>query len=329
MKPTTMKLALALTALTGLLPGTPARAADDYPARPITLIVPFAAGGSSDVIARVVAEQVSQVLKQPILIENMPGAGGSLALARAARANPDGYTIAIGNTGTNAAAYTIYPDLKYTSDAFAPIALVAKTSAILAVKKDHVAKTLAEFVDYAKKNPGKVTLGHAGIGSSNFIVCKTFIQAAAVDVTLVSYRGAAPALNDLMGGQIDGVCDSTASISSSVEGGQVKGLAVATPARLANLPNLPTAAEAGLPGFQAQGWNAFFAPKGTPEAIIAKLNAAARTALAGDKLQKRFVDLGATVPGADEMSPEFTRALVAADIEKLRKLLDGVKPPAN
>jgi tripartite-type tricarboxylate transporter receptor subunit TctC len=148
-------------------------------------------------------------------------------------------------------------------------------------------------------------------------------------VTLVSYRGAAPALNDLIGGQIDGVCDSTASISSSVEGGQVKGLAVATPTRLANLPNLPTAAEAGLPGFQAQGWNAFFAPKGTPEAIIAKLNAATRTALAGDKLQKRLIDLGATVPSADEMSPEFTRTLVAADIEKLRKLLEGVKPSAN
>jgi tripartite-type tricarboxylate transporter receptor subunit TctC len=329
MKPVSMKSALAFAILAALLSSTPAGAADEYPARPITLIVPFAAGGSSDVIARVVAEQVSQVLKQPILIENMPGAGGSLALARTARATPDGYTLAIGNTGTNAAAYTIYPDLKYTPDAFAPIALVAKTSAILAVKKDHVAKTLAEFVDYAKKNPGRATLGHAGIGSSNFIVCKTFIQAAAIDVTLVSYRGAAPALNDLMGGQIDGVCDAAASISSAVESGQVRGLAVASPSRLANLPNLPTAAEAGLPAFQAQGWNAFFAPKGTPEPIIAKLNAAARAALAGDKLQKRLIDLGATGPSADEMSPDYTRTLVAADIEKLRKLLEGVKPPAN
>jgi tripartite-type tricarboxylate transporter receptor subunit TctC len=327
MKPAAMKLAFAV--VTTLLSGAPARAADEYPARPITLIVPFAAGGSSDVIARVVAEQVSQVLKQPILIENLPGAGGSLALARAARAMPDGYTIAIGNTGTNAAAYTIYPDLKYTPEAFAPIAMVAKTSAILAVKKDHPAKTLAEFVDYAKNNPGRATLGHAGIGSSNFIVCKTFIQAAAVDVTLVSYRGAAPALNDLMGGQIDGVCDAAASISQAVESGQVKGLAVAAPARLANLPNLPTAAEAGLPAFQAQGWNALFAPKGTPEPIIAKLNAATRTALGGDRLQKRLVDLGATVPSAEEMSPDYTRTIVAADIEKLRKLLDGVKPSAN
>jgi tripartite-type tricarboxylate transporter receptor subunit TctC len=178
----------------------PAAGEDACPTRPITLIVPFAAGGSSDVIARIVADQMSQTLGQRIVNENVAGAGGSIALARAARATPDGYTIAIGNAGTNAAAYTIYSDLKYTPDDFVPIGLVAKTSAILAIKKDFPAKTLGEFVDYAKKSPGKLSLGHAGVGSSNYIVCKAFIQAAGVDVTLVSYRGAAPALNDLIAG---------------------------------------------------------------------------------------------------------------------------------
>ena len=288
------------------------------------MIVPFAAGGTSDVIARTVAEEMAKQLGQPIVIENVAGAGGSTALARAARAEPDGYTIAIGNAGTNAAAYTIYPDLKYTPDAFVPIGLVAKTSAILAIKNDHPAKTLKELVDYAKKNPGKVTLGHAGIGSSNFIICKIFQQAAGVDVTLVSYRGAAPALNDLLGGQIDGVCDNAASVSPAIEGGRVRGLAVAAPARLSNLADLPTAAEAGLPEFQAQGWNALFAPKGTPEPIIAKLNAALRKALGDDKLQKRLVELGALAAGSNELAPDYTGKLVQNDTEKFKKLLAGV-----
>ena len=300
-------------------------AADDYPARPITLIVPFAAGGSSDVIARLVADQLSQVLKQRVINENIAGAGGSIALTRVARASPDGYTIAIGNSGTNAAAYAIYPDIKYTPDAFVPIGLVAKTSAVLAVKKDFPVKNLSELVDYAKKNPGRVSLGHAGIGSSNYIVCKTFVQAARVEVTLVSYRGAAPALNDLIGGQVDGVCDAAASISPALEAGQVKGLAVAARSRLPNLPDLPTADEAGLPDFQAEGWNALFAPKGMPEPIIAKLHGALRTALDSPALRKRMNELGVTPPSPNEISPEHTQKLVQDDIVKLRKLLAGAQ----
>jgi tripartite-type tricarboxylate transporter receptor subunit TctC len=312
------------TALTLVLVSA-SHAADDYPTRPITLIVPFAAGGSSDVIARLVADQLSQVLKQRVINENIAGAGGSIALTRVARASPDGYTIAIGNSGTNAAAYAIYPDIKYTPDAFVPIGLVAKTSAVLAVKKDFPAKTLSELVDYAQKNPGRVSLGHAGIGSSNYIVCKTFVQAAGVEVTLVSYRGAAPALNDLIGGQVDGVCDAAASISPALEAGQVKGLAVAAHSRLPNLPDLPTAAEAGLPDFQAEGWNALFAPRGVPAPIIAKLHGALRSALDSPALRKRMNELGVTPPSPDELSPEYTQKLVQGDIEKLRRLLAGAQ----
>jgi len=251
--------------------------AEDFPKHPVTMIVPFAAGGTSDVIARAVADQMSAALGQPIVIENVAGAGGSTALARAARAEPDGYTITIGNAGTSAATYTIYPKLPFTPESFAPIAVVAKTFGIVALRKDFPAKNLREFIDYAKKNPGKVNLGHAGVGSSNFLICKSFVQAAGIDVTLVGYRGAAPALTDAIGGQIDGVCDAAASVSQAIDDKLVRGLVVGSTVRLASLPDLPTSAEAGLPEFEAQGWNGLFAPKGTPPATIAKLNAAADT----------------------------------------------------
>ena len=270
--------------------------AQDFPSRSITMIVPFAAGGTSDVIARIVAEQMGAVLGQPIVNENIAGAGGSTALARAARSEPDGYTVAIGNAGTSAAAYTIYPKLSFTPDSFVPVAMIAKTFGIIAVKKDFPAQTLKEFIAYAKANPGKVTLGHAGVGSSNYLICKVFTQAAGIDVTLVGYRGASPALNDLIGGQIDGVCDSATSVAQAIAEKLIKGLVVGADVRLASLPDLPTSAEAGLPEFEAQGWNGLFAPKGTPPNVIAKLNDAARKAIAGDIVQKRFRDLSSVVP---------------------------------
>ncbi|MBR0754130.1 tripartite tricarboxylate transporter substrate binding protein BugD [Bradyrhizobium jicamae] len=295
--------------------------AQDYPKRPITMIVPFAAGGTSDVIARAVADQMSPALGQPIVIENVAGAGGSTALARAARADADGYTIAIGNAGTSAATYTIYPKLPFTPESFVPIAVVAKTFGIVALRKDFPAKDLKEFLDYARKNPGKINLGHAGVGSSNYLICKSFVHAAQIDVTLVGYRGAAPALTDAVGGQIDGVCDAAASVSQSVNEKLVKGLVVGSDVRLSTLPDLPTSTEAGLPEFEAQGWNGLFAPKGTAPEIIAKLNAAARSAVASDAVKKRFVDLSTVAPDANEMTPEVLQQLVTRDVEKYRKLL--------
>jgi tripartite-type tricarboxylate transporter receptor subunit TctC len=314
------KAGLALASAMLLAAAAPA-AAQDYPSKAITMIVPFAAGGSSDVIARLVGDEMGRILGQRIIMENMGGAGGATALSRAAKAAPDGYTIVIGNSGTNAASYTIYPDLKYTNADFAPVGLVAKTSPMIALKLDFPAKTLTEFVAYAKANPGKVSLGHAGVGSSNYLICRNFIKAAGVDVALVSYRGAGPALNDLMGGQIDGVCDAATSLSGAIQGEKVRALVVATPARLASLPNVPTSAEAGLPAFQAQGWNAIFAPKDTPEPVIAKLNAALKTALASPNLQDRFKTLSSVVPTAEEMTPAFVAKMVPAEIEKYRLLL--------
>jgi tripartite-type tricarboxylate transporter receptor subunit TctC len=309
-----------LAAIAGLSLATAAYA-QDFPKHPITMIVPFAAGGTSDVIARAVADQMSAALGQPVVIENVAGAGGSTALARVARAAPDGYTIAIGNAGTSAATYTIYPKLPFTPESFAPIAVVAKTFGVVALRKDFPAKDLQEFIAYAKKNPGKINLGHAGVGSSNFLSCKSFVQAAGVDVTLVGYRGAAPALTDAIGGQIDGVCDAAASVSQAIDDKLVRGVVVGSTVRLASLPDLPTSAEAGLPEFEAQGWNGLFAPKDTPPAIIAKLNAAARTAVESDAVKKRFADLSTVAPDANEHTPEVLGQLVTRDVEKYRKLL--------
>ncbi len=300
--------------------------AQDYPKRPITMIVPFAAGGASDVIARTVAEQMGPALGQTIVIENIGGAGGSTALARAAKAAPDGYTIAIGNAGTNAAAYTIYPMLPFKADAFVPIAMVAKTFGIVALRKDFPARNLQEFIAYAKAHAGKLNLGHAGVGSSNYLICKSFVQAAGIDVTLVGYRGGAPALTDAIGGQIDGVCDNAASVSQAIDDKLVKGLVIGSTVRLATLPDLPTSAEAGLPEFEAQGWNGLFAPQGTPPEIITKLNAAARTAVESEPVKKRFHDLSSVPPDADEHTPEVLERLVTRDVAKYRKLLANDKP---
>jgi tripartite-type tricarboxylate transporter receptor subunit TctC len=302
-----------------------AASAQNYPNRPITMIVPFAAGGTSDVIARTVAEQMSSALGQAVVIENVGGAGGSIALARMARAEADGYTIAIGNAGTNAATYTIYPKLTFTPESFVPIAVVAKTFGIIALRKDFPAKNLQGFIAYAKSNPGKVNLGHAGVGSSNFLICKAFAHAAGIDVTLVGYRGAAPALTDAIGGQIDGVCDAAASVAQPINEKLVKGLVVGANVRLASLSELPTSAEAGLPDFEAQGWNGLFAPKGTPADIIARLNAAAKTAVESEPVKKRFADLSTVAPDANEHTADVLQQLVTRDVEKFGKLLADQK----
>jgi tripartite-type tricarboxylate transporter receptor subunit TctC len=326
MKKTSVAALLATAAFAFHAWATPALADDSYPTRPVTMIVPFAAGGSSDVIARLIADQMGTVLGQRILIENVVGAGGSVAVARAAKATPDGYTISIGNGGTNTAIYTLYPDVKFTPEDFIPLGMVAKTSPIIALKKDHPAQNMREFIDYAKKNPGKATLGHAGIGSSNYLICKTFVKAAQIEVTLVGYRGGGPALNDLMGGQIDGVCDSAASVSGAIHAGRAKGIAVSLPVRVPSLPDVPTSAEAGLPEFQLQGWNALFTPKGTPQPVIDKLNAAIRKGFANADYRKRLDDLGSVPPTDEEMTPEFVKKFVPQEIAKFRELLADEKP---
>lgn len=295
--------------------------AQAYPERPITMIVPFAAGGTSDVIARVIGEAMGKNLGKAIVNENVAGAGGVIALTRAAQAKPDGYTILIGNTGTNAASYVLSPDVKYTTDSFTPVGLVAKTAPVLAIRNDFPAKTLGEFVAYAKANPGKINLGHAGVGSSNYLICKAFVAAAQVQVTLVSYRGAAPALNDLLGGHVDGVCDAATSVAPSIQTNKVRGLTVAARQKLEILPDVPTSAEGGLPGFLAEGWNAIFVPAGAPQPVVDRLNVALRAALADPAVRARFNELGSTPADDSEMTSEHVRNLVTSDIAKYKVML--------
>jgi len=314
-----MRISIAFATLLAL--AASASAQDAYPNRPITMVVPFAAGGASDVIARLIADQMGQSLGQRILIENVAGAGGSTGMARASLAAPDGYTVVIGNSGTATAVYTLYPEIKFKPDDFTAIGIVAKTSPVIALKKELPAKTLKQFIDYAKQSPGKATLGHAGVGSSNYLICMAFVQAANIEVLLVSYRGGGPALNDLLGGQIDGVCDNAASVAPSIQGGLTNGVVVGMPNRLRSIPDVPTAIEAGLPEFQLQGWNALFAPKGTPQPVLDKLNVALRKGVASDAYQKRLDELGALPPNDEEMSAAYLSRFVPQEIEKFRRLL--------
>jgi tripartite-type tricarboxylate transporter receptor subunit TctC len=285
------------------------------------MIIPFAPGGTSDVIARIAAEKMSQILGQRIVPENVAGAGGSTALTRLSRAQPDGYTIGIGNSGTSAAVYWIHDNVSFRPADFTPIGLIAKTAPMIAIRGDFPANTMAEFVDYARKNPGKVTLGHAGTGSSNYLICLNFVQAAKVEVQLVGYRGAGPALNDLLAKSIDGVCDAATSVQSHVQAGAAKGMAVATDQRLPTLPNVPTSAEAGLPDFSMQGWNAFFGPKNLPPSVVARLSTALAQALDSDAVKNRFRELATTPAPAAERASDHLGKLVPVEVERYRKLL--------
>jgi tripartite-type tricarboxylate transporter receptor subunit TctC len=320
-----LRRAVVATLLAAAIHGAPilgpAAAQDGYPNRQITMIVPFAPGGTSDVIARIAGEELSRILGQRIVPENVAGAGGSTALTRLSRAAPDGYTIGIGNSGTSAAVYWIHDNVTFKPTDFAGIGLIAKTAPMVALRQDFPAANMAEFLDHLRKNPGKVTLGHAGTGSSNHLICLNFIQAAKVEVQLVGYRGAAPALNDLLAKSIDGVCDGATSLQNHVLAGSAKAMAVATDGRLPTLPNVPTSAEAGLPDFSMQGWNAYFVPKGTPAPIVAKLNAALRQALNSDSVKKRLSELAASIPPEAERSPEYLDAMVPQEVERYRKLL--------
>jgi tripartite-type tricarboxylate transporter receptor subunit TctC len=301
-------------------------AQDAYPSRPVVLIIPFAPGGSSDVFARIVGEEMSRDLGQPVLFENAAGAGGTTGLARAAAAKPDGYTLVIGNAGNAAAAYTLYPELKYTAAAFAPLGLVARTASLIAVKKDYAGQPTADVMARIRKAPDLFKLGHAGVGSSNHLICMSFIKAIGADVTMVSYRGAAPALNDLLGGHIDGVCDAATSVAGSIGSGAIRGLVVAGNMRLDSLPAVPTAAEAGVPEFQAGGWNALFVPAATPGPIQDRLRAAMQKSLTTEFVRSRYRDLVSTVPPIEEQNPAYVEGHVAREIARYRELLAGVKP---
>lgn len=310
-----------ILALAGSLFALGPVAAQTYPNRPITMIVPFAAGGASDVIARLVAEEMGKHLGQRIIAENIGGAGGAIALTRAAAAAPDGYTIVVGNSGTNAAGYATHENFRVTPDAFSGIGLVARTASVIAVKRDLPQQNLRDLVAFGRANPGRLTFGHAGVGSSNYLICRLLMAATGIELTLVSYRGANPAKQDLMAGSIDGVCDNATSMSPQIASNEVRGLVVSAAERVPQLPDVPTNSEAGFPGFQASGWNAVFVPAATPQPIKARLLEALRVAMASDFIKRRFNELVTTIPSLEEQTPAFVDALVEREVTRFRELL--------
>jgi tripartite-type tricarboxylate transporter receptor subunit TctC len=313
-------VALAFAAL-------PASAQSDYPRQPITLIVPFAAGGPTDVISRIIGEHMSRTLGQPIIIENVVGAGGTTASTRAARATPDGYTIEMGHMGTHAASVALYPNLAYKPDTdFAPIGLVAGTPVLILGKKDFAPKDLKDFVIYVKANVDKLNMAHAGVGSVSFTTCLLLNSILGVKPTSIPFNGTGPALTALIAGQVDYMCDQIVNVVQQVLSGQIKAYAIGTPERSPALPNVPTTKEAGLPEFQAQAWNALFAPKGTPQLILDKLSDALDKALDDEQTRKRLLELGSVLPDKAGRSQQALASLVKSEIDRWTPIIKAAGP---
>jgi tripartite-type tricarboxylate transporter receptor subunit TctC len=311
-----------LALITGAVALTAPVQAQDYPKRTITMIVPFAAGGPTDVISRIVTGHMAQTLGQSIVIENVVGAGGTTATARAARAANDGYTLITGHMGTHAAAVPLYPNLAYHPEKdFEPVSLLAGTPILILARKDFPSKDLRDFVAYLKTNAEKVNMAHAGVGSVSHVSCQLLNSILDIKPTGVPYNGTGPAMNALVGAQVDYMCDQIVNAVPQINGGTIKAYAVATPERNPSLPNVPTTTEGGLPKFQAQAWNAIFAPKGTPAPIVAALNAAVSKALDDETVRKRLLDLGSVIPGPDGRTQAALAALVKSEIEKWTPVL--------
>jgi tripartite-type tricarboxylate transporter receptor subunit TctC len=276
--------------------------ADDYPSRPITLVVPYAAGGGNDVMARIVAEKMSRALGQQIVIENKGGAGGSIATRQVAKAAPDGYTLGLGGTGTLAINPTLYHNVGYDPRKdFVPIGLIATSALVVLVNPQVDAKTIPELIALAKRDPGKLNYASAGVGSGIHLGAELFAYMASIKLTHVPYKGSAPALTDLIGGHVSIYFSSLPPAISLVKDGKVRALAVTGPKRAASFPDLPTVAEAALPGYEAVLHYGIVAPAGTPRAVVDKLNAALRAALSEPDVRDRIVSDGAEpLPGSPE-----------------------------
>lgn len=313
---------LALASLAG-----PAASQADYPSRPITVIVPFAAGGPTDIVARIVSENMSKTLGQTIVIENALGAGGTTASTRAKRATPDGYTIIMGHMGTHAAAVALYPNLQYDPRTdFEPIGVAAGTPVLILGRKDFPPKDLKEFVAYVKGNANKLNMAHAGVGSVSFTTCLLLNHVLNVKPTSIPYQGTGPALNALVAGQVDYMCDQIVNVVPQILAGTIKAYAIGTAERNPALPDVPTSKEAGLPEFEASAWNALFAPKGTPKPIIDKLSAALDKALDDEGVRKRLLELGSDLPDKNKRTPQALGDLVKSEIDRWSPIIKAAGP---
>jgi tripartite-type tricarboxylate transporter receptor subunit TctC len=305
-----------VAAFVALLAGITSIAAQTFPSRPITLVVAFAAGGSGDTIARILADHMRTQIGQTIVVENVGGAAGSIGVGRVARAAPDGYTIVAGNWPThvlNGAIYSLNYDVLKD---FEPISLVATESIVIVGRKDFPAAGLKDLIEWLRANPDKASAGTVGPGSVGHIVGVFFQKETGTRFQFVPYRGVGPAIQDMIAGQIDIMFDTSANSLPQVRSGNVKAFAVTSKARLAAAPDIPTVDEAGLPGFHISNWRGLWAPKGTPRDVIAKLNAATRSALADPTVRKRLGDLGQELFPPEQLTPEALGTLQAAEIAK-------------
>lgn len=290
--------------------------AQQFPSRPVTVVVPFSAGGPTDTVARSVAAGMEKSLGQPVIVENKPGAGGTLGADNVAKAAPDGYRVLVWHIGmsTSPALYRRLPfdplkDFEY-------VGLINDVPMTLLVRPSHPSKNLAELVTWAKANADKATLANAGLGAASHLCGLMFQQAIGTQLITVPYKGTAPALADLMGNQVDVLCDQTTNTTPQIKGGRVRALALTAPGRLASLPDVPTAAEAGLPGFELGIWHGMYAPKGTPRPVVDKLVSALQAALASPEVKNRFAELGSVIYPVAEQTPEALQKHLKAEIEK-------------
>ncbi|MFZ0424890.1 MAG: tripartite tricarboxylate transporter substrate binding protein [Xanthobacteraceae bacterium] len=318
---------LVFTAL-ALTLATPVRA-DDWPSRPITLIVPFAAGGGVDVSARIQAQGMSERLGQPIVVENMGGAGGMTGALRVAKADPDGYTLLIGNSGTQAFSQPLRKTPPYNSITdFTPVGLASESPRILIARKDLPANNLQEFVAYVKLNQSKMQFGSAGVGSGTHLPCVLLNMAMGVTVTHVPYRGEGPAQQDLIGGRVDYMCSTIQTGAALAKQNEVKGIAVMSPHRVKIIPDVPTTGEQGLPDVEASVWNAFFLPPNTPAPIVRKLNKAMSDTLDDPVVSKRLEDLGLEIVAPERRTPSYLAKFVAEEVVRWTKVVQaaGITP---
>ena len=293
-----------------------AASAQGYPTRTITLVVPFSAGGPTDTIGRLLAERMSKSLGQTIVVENIVGAGGTIANGRVLKATPDGHTLMIGHIGTHVLAPAVQGlNVDYVND-FDPIAMVASNPQVMLSKNALPAKDLKELIAHVKANPGKVSYGTGGPGTPSHVMAVHFGELVGAPLNIVHYKGAAPAMQDVIAGHVDMSFDQAATALGFAKAGRVRAYAVTASKRIGSAPDIPTVDEAGLPGFYMSIWHALWVPKGTPREAAAKLNAAAREALADPAVKKRLEDIGQVIPPAEQLAPEALRAHHRAETDK-------------
>lgn len=295
-------------------------AAQQWPSGPVTMIIPFAAGGPTDVLGRIVGERISKSLGQQVVIENVGGAGGMTGTTRVAKARPDGNTFGIGTVGTHAQNQSLFAKPAYDAATdFQPAILIAQVPIGLLTKNALSVTDLKSFIAHAKANEGKLNFASAGTGSATHLACVLFNAAAGIKAAHVPYKGTGPAMNDLVGGQVDYLCEIISTAKGQIESKSVKAFALFNTTRSPALPDLPTADEQGMKGFEAYTWNGFFLPKGTPAEIVKKLNDATSEAMDDPSVAKRLTDLGAVIVGKDKRSPEYLAQFVKSEIEKWAK----------